>query len=98
MVFRILLWYGSKVIWRIGINLSSLGPINLICLKFYLVSLKAQFFDLFSLLPVFTLMIFLMSLVSLKSTFRSHNDAKHLVSIVNIELAKIIILLKVKKL
>lgn len=43
-------------------------------------------------------MIFLMSLVSLKSTFRSHNDAKHLVSIVNIELAKIIILLKVKKL
>ena len=43
-------------------------------------------------------MIFLMSLVSLKSTFCSHNDAKHLVSIVNIELAKIIILLKVKKL
>ena len=62
MVFGILLWCGSKAILRIALNLSTLGPINLIRGKFY-VSRRAQFLDLFCLL--FTLMIFLMSLASL---------------------------------
>ena len=63
MVFGILLWCESKAILRIGLNLSSLGPIDLIRGKFYVASRRAQFLDLFCLL--FTLMIFLMSLVSL---------------------------------
>ena len=63
MVFGILLWRGSKAILTIGLNLSSLGPIDLIRGKFYVASRRAQFLDLFCLL--FTLMIFLMSLVSL---------------------------------
>ena len=63
LVFGILLWCGSKAILRIGLNLSSLGPIDLIRGKFYVASRRAQFLDLFCLL--FTLMIFLMSLVSL---------------------------------
>ena len=55
-----LVWIKSL---RIGLNLSSLGPIDLIRGKFYVASRRAQFLDLFCL--SFTLMIFLMSLVSL---------------------------------
>ena len=60
MVFGILLWRESKTILRIGLNLSSLGPIDRIRGKFYVASHRAQFLDLFCLL-----FIFLMSLVSL---------------------------------
>ena len=63
MVFGILLWRGSKAILRIGLNLSSLSPIDLISGKFYVASLRAQFLGPFCLL--FTLMMSLMSLVSL---------------------------------
>ena len=59
----ILLWRGSKAILTIGLNLSSLGPIDLIRGKYYVASHRARFLDLFCLL--FILMIFLMSLVSL---------------------------------
>ena len=73
--------------------------------RFYVASHRAQFLDLFCLLC--TLMIFLICLYSLTqsllfaddtSIFCSHKDANHLVSIVNNELAKIIIWLKVNKL
>ena len=47
MVFGILLWRGSKAILTIGLNLSSLGPIDLIRGKFYVASCRAQFLDLF---------------------------------------------------
>ena len=55
--------YYRKAILTIGLNLSSLGPIDLIRGKFYVASCRAQFLDLFCLL--FALMISLMSLVSL---------------------------------
>ena len=79
------------------------GLIDLIRGKFYVASRRAQFLEFFCLL--FTLMIFLMSLVSLNlycllmpQVSCSHKDANHLVSIVNSELAKIIIWLKVNEL
>ena len=79
------------------------GLIDLIRGKFYVASRRVQFLELFCLL--FTLMIFLMSLVSLNlycllmpQVSCSHKDANHLVSIVNNELAKIIIWLKVNEL
>ena len=100
MVFGILLWCGSKAILRIGLNLSSLGPIDLIRGKFYVASRRAQFLDLFCLL--FTLMIFLMSLVSLNLYCLLMTQVSfvpnHLVSIADNELAKIIIWLKANKL
>ena len=50
MVFGILLWRGSKAILRIGLNFSSLGPIDLIRGNFYVASRRAQSLDLFCLL------------------------------------------------
>ena len=79
------------------------GLIDLIRGKFYVASRRVQFLELFCLL--FTLMTFLMSLFSLNlycllmpQVSCSHKDANHLVSIVNNELAKIIIWLKVNEL
>ena len=103
MVFWILLWRGSKAILTIGLNLSSLGPIDLIRGKFYVASRRAQFLDLLFIiyindLPNISSLTQYLLFADDTSIFCSHKDANHLVSIVNNELAKIIISLKVNKL
>lgn len=53
MVFGTLLCRGSKATLRIGLNLSSLGPIDLTTKTFHVASQIAQFLDLFCTLTVF---------------------------------------------
>ena len=83
--------------------MSSLGPIDLIRGKFYVASRMAQFFDLLFIiyindLPNVSSLTQSLLFADDTSIFCSHKDANHLSSIVNNELAKIIIWLKVNKL
>ena len=103
MVFGILLWRGSKAILTIGLNLSSLGPIDLIREKFCGVPQGSILGPLLFIiyiddLPNVSSLTQSLLFADDTSIFCSHKDANHLVSIVNNELAKIVIWLKVNKL
>ena len=98
MVFGILHWCGSKAILRIRLNnFSSLGPIDLIDFMWYPTGLNSWIVYINDLPNVSSLTQSLL-FADDTSIFCSHKDANHLVSIVNNELAKIIIWLKVNKL